>query len=585
MTSVKKIEKITKAAKKLDCAVLLKTGRPPGVMLAEGEVGKAEEWLDVVKNLRYKNFELMKKEGVEERRLGIPAGKVRQLESLKDYGIESGTTLRTGSFQTKVSSDNPSVNPIMDQSNSVPVTAWPTFNESSSNLPPYSEEPPIVVSLPQRNSEWFDDNVTTAYPQSPLQREDHLASFFPTNATQVATSQLPAQSPTSAYPPTPISSHGLQVSGYESQSHMRRSPQYSEYEYEVPVPRSARFERDLQHEIFGSPSSVYADNELLGFSPVFGEQFPFSLEYKNNARLGNSQSPRIQASLLSLTQSPAMGGTSELFPEFDDIHSNTAPRTTIPQANSLPQSHSEQPHIEHLHPQGYQQSLARPSSSKSKPPTRTARSSSIITGLDQGIFRSPGQRPHNLQNLDNFYPSQKDDSRLSRPLSSNKEHVPRRNRASSLERTSVPTNPDEAKIWDARMDAGQPSSNPIEKTPTYQEFRQISQRVDTLRSDQIPLRPSAISQYQRFAPDHRPPRESDWRFDPKMVQDIYVERWKISQGYEHLQGYLNDPKEGIYKDLSWEEWVELYNYLGERDKRAMEREIMLGLKSNRGLKE
>lgn len=49
MTSVRKIDKITKAAKKLDCAVLLKTGRPPGVMLAEGEVGKADEWLDVVK--------------------------------------------------------------------------------------------------------------------------------------------------------------------------------------------------------------------------------------------------------------------------------------------------------------------------------------------------------------------------------------------------------------------------------------------------------------------------------------------------------------------------------------------------------
>ncbi|KAI9649888.1 hypothetical protein NHQ30_002472 [Ciborinia camelliae] len=90
MTSVKKIEKITKAAKKLDCAVLLKTGRPPGVMLAEGEVGKAEEWLDVVKNLRYKNFELMKKEVVEERKLDVPIGRVRQLESLKDYGIEVG---------------------------------------------------------------------------------------------------------------------------------------------------------------------------------------------------------------------------------------------------------------------------------------------------------------------------------------------------------------------------------------------------------------------------------------------------------------------------------------------------------------
>ncbi|TGO65720.1 hypothetical protein BCON_0001g00340 [Botryotinia convoluta] len=90
MTSVKKIEKITKSAKKLDCAVLLKTGRPPGVMLAEGETEKAEQWLDVVKNLRYKNFELMKKEEVDGRRLDVPAGKVKQLESLKDYGIEVG---------------------------------------------------------------------------------------------------------------------------------------------------------------------------------------------------------------------------------------------------------------------------------------------------------------------------------------------------------------------------------------------------------------------------------------------------------------------------------------------------------------
>ena len=49
MTSLKKIEKITKAAKKLECAVLLKTGRPPGVMLAEGDSRKAEEWLEVVK--------------------------------------------------------------------------------------------------------------------------------------------------------------------------------------------------------------------------------------------------------------------------------------------------------------------------------------------------------------------------------------------------------------------------------------------------------------------------------------------------------------------------------------------------------
>ncbi|KAB8297765.1 hypothetical protein EYC80_001566 [Monilinia laxa] len=468
----------------------------------------------------------------------------------------------------------------MDQSNSVPVTAWPTFNEPSSNLPPYSKEPPTEGSLPQSNSEWVDDNITTAYPQSPLQREDHLASLFPTNAGQVAAAQLPAQSPTSAYPPTPISNHGLQVSGYESQSHRRIYPQYSEYEYEVPVPRSARFERDLQHEIVGSPSSVYADNNLLNFSPSFGEHLPFSLGYQKNARPGNSQSPRIQTSLLDLTQSPATGGTSELFPEFDNIHSDTASRTTIPQVDYLPQSHSEQPHIEHLHPREYQQSLAPPGPSISKPPTRTERSSSIITGLDQGIFRDPGQRPQNLQILDNFYASQKDDSRLNRPLSSDREHMSRRRRASSLERNFVPTNPDEARTWNARMDAGQPPSNPIDKIPTYQEFRQTTKRVDIPRSDQFPIPPSAISQYQHISPDYRPPRESDCSFDPKMVQNIYEERWKISQGYEHLQGYLNDPKEGIYKDLSWEEWVELYNYLGERDKRATEREIVFGLEAS-----
>ncbi|CCD52584.1 predicted protein [Botrytis cinerea T4] len=49
MTSVKNIEKITKSAKKLDCAVLLKTGRPPGVMLAQGEIAKAQQRLDFVK--------------------------------------------------------------------------------------------------------------------------------------------------------------------------------------------------------------------------------------------------------------------------------------------------------------------------------------------------------------------------------------------------------------------------------------------------------------------------------------------------------------------------------------------------------
>lgn len=47
MTSRKKILVITKAAKRLSCSVLLKTGGPPGIMLAEGE--GALEWMEVVR--------------------------------------------------------------------------------------------------------------------------------------------------------------------------------------------------------------------------------------------------------------------------------------------------------------------------------------------------------------------------------------------------------------------------------------------------------------------------------------------------------------------------------------------------------
>ena len=47
MTSRKKILALTKAAKRFSCSVLLKTGGPPGVMLAEGE--EAGDWMEVVR--------------------------------------------------------------------------------------------------------------------------------------------------------------------------------------------------------------------------------------------------------------------------------------------------------------------------------------------------------------------------------------------------------------------------------------------------------------------------------------------------------------------------------------------------------
>lgn len=45
MTSRKKIMAITKAAKRYDCAVFIKTGHPPGVMIGECDGAGGEERL------------------------------------------------------------------------------------------------------------------------------------------------------------------------------------------------------------------------------------------------------------------------------------------------------------------------------------------------------------------------------------------------------------------------------------------------------------------------------------------------------------------------------------------------------------
>ncbi|PBP25601.1 hypothetical protein BUE80_DR003451 [Diplocarpon rosae] len=86
MTSRKKILTITKAAKRFSCAVLLKTGGPPGVMLAEGEGEGAGEWLEVVRKLRYKDYHLLKREQVTTRGMAIDPGSVVELTSMKDLG-------------------------------------------------------------------------------------------------------------------------------------------------------------------------------------------------------------------------------------------------------------------------------------------------------------------------------------------------------------------------------------------------------------------------------------------------------------------------------------------------------------------
>ncbi|KAH8807848.1 hypothetical protein F5884DRAFT_674790 [Xylogone sp. PMI_703] len=86
MTSRKKILTITKAAKRHSCSVILKTGGPPGIMIAEGE--GAMEWMEVVKKLRYKDYQLMKKEAVDSPRLllsaNVPRGTTVELTSTKE---------------------------------------------------------------------------------------------------------------------------------------------------------------------------------------------------------------------------------------------------------------------------------------------------------------------------------------------------------------------------------------------------------------------------------------------------------------------------------------------------------------------
>ncbi|KAH6676247.1 hypothetical protein B0J14DRAFT_536554 [Halenospora varia] len=88
MTSRKKIATITRAAKRLECAVVLKIGSPPGIMLCEGGEGESREWEDVVRKLRYKDMRLMKRELISENKLvsvGLKNGEVMEIDSIKEY--------------------------------------------------------------------------------------------------------------------------------------------------------------------------------------------------------------------------------------------------------------------------------------------------------------------------------------------------------------------------------------------------------------------------------------------------------------------------------------------------------------------
>ncbi|KAJ5851846.1 uncharacterized protein N7529_011231 [Penicillium soppii] len=67
ITSRKKVATLKRAADSHECSVLLRSGGCPGIMYVEGR-GKerVELWVDVVRKLRYKDFQLVTRPGALE---------------------------------------------------------------------------------------------------------------------------------------------------------------------------------------------------------------------------------------------------------------------------------------------------------------------------------------------------------------------------------------------------------------------------------------------------------------------------------------------------------------------------------------
>ncbi|KGO67496.1 hypothetical protein PITC_009470 [Penicillium italicum] len=66
ITSRKKVAALKRAADTHQCAVLLRSGGCPGIMYVEGGKEPVESWVDVVRRLRYKDFQLVTRPGIVE---------------------------------------------------------------------------------------------------------------------------------------------------------------------------------------------------------------------------------------------------------------------------------------------------------------------------------------------------------------------------------------------------------------------------------------------------------------------------------------------------------------------------------------
>jgi hypothetical protein len=99
ITSRKKVAALKRAADTHQCSVLLRSGGCPGIMYVEGQKERVESWVDVVRRLRYKDFQLVTRPGIVEedadqkqsdgnghkKEGGIPVG-LDEVESVKEFG-------------------------------------------------------------------------------------------------------------------------------------------------------------------------------------------------------------------------------------------------------------------------------------------------------------------------------------------------------------------------------------------------------------------------------------------------------------------------------------------------------------------
>lgn len=87
ITSRRKISSLKSAAKKLDCYALLRSNGVPGLMYVEAETARASQaWVDTVRELRYKDYQLVA--GVARVEAGAGAGGGRVLVVQRgQYGL------------------------------------------------------------------------------------------------------------------------------------------------------------------------------------------------------------------------------------------------------------------------------------------------------------------------------------------------------------------------------------------------------------------------------------------------------------------------------------------------------------------